>query len=259
MAKRANTMLGRAREHLRRIGRQALPLSTRRTLVRLTRWPPVGWVRFGQLRRVTPVSPDFGAERGQPIDRYYIEAFLTRHAEDIQGHVLEIGDDMYTRQFGGGRVTRSDVLHVAEKRPRVTLIGDLSNADHIPADTFDCIVLTQTLQYIYDLPAAIRTVHRSLRPGGAALVTVPGISKISRYDMDHWGSYWSFTSCSVQRLFGTVFPATHVEVGAHGNVLSTIAFLHGLAAQELKRRELDYVDRDYELLITLRAVKPKAA
>jgi glycosyltransferase involved in cell wall biosynthesis len=36
-------------------------------------WPPVGWVRIGSLRRVTPISQVFGFDRGQPIDRYYIE------------------------------------------------------------------------------------------------------------------------------------------------------------------------------------------
>jgi hypothetical protein len=35
-----------------------------------------------------------------------------------------------------------------------------------------------------------------------------------------------------------------------------MAFLQGLACDELKRRELAYHDPDYELIITVRAVKP---
>jgi SAM-dependent methyltransferase len=249
-------VLSDLKARLRQFGRARLPAVTRRALVRLTRWPPVGWVRFGDLRRLTPVSPDFGAERGLPIDRYYIQAFLARHTGDVRGHVLEIGDDTYTRQYGGDRVTRSDVLHVAERRPKVTLIGDLTQADHIASATFDCIILTQTLQYIYHLTAAVRTVHRILKPGGVVLVTVPGISKISRYDMDRWGSYWSFTSCSVQRLFEEVFPPDKLEVNAYGNVLTAVASLEGLAAQELKQRELEAADPDYEMVVTVRVVKP---
>jgi SAM-dependent methyltransferase len=244
-------------ERLRRFGRSRLSAGTRRKLVRLTRWPPVGFVRFGQLRRTSPISPDFGLERGRPVDRYYIDAFIARHAADVQGNVLEIGDNTYTLRHGGGRVTRGDVLHVAEHRPNVTIIGDLARADHIPGDSFDCIILTQTLQCIYDLNAAISTVYRILKPGGVVLVTIPGISKLSRYDMDRWGSYWSFTTCSAKRLFGAVFPEANVAVNAHGNVLAAISFLHGLAAHELKPRELDAVDPDYELLITVRAVKPE--
>ena len=56
-----------------------------------------------------------------------------------------------------------DVLHVTEGNPKATFIGDLANnADHIPSDVFDCVFLTQTLQLIYDVPAALKTLHRIL-------------------------------------------------------------------------------------------------
>jgi SAM-dependent methyltransferase len=243
------------KEQLRSFAQQILPVTARRKIVGFTRWPPVRLVRFGSLRRLKPISQLWGTERGQPIDRYYIEQFLTAHIQDVNGHVLEIGDNNYTRKFGGDRVTQSDVLHVAEHKPQVTIIGDLTNADHIPSDTFDCIILTQVLQVIYDVPAALRTVQRILKPGGVALVTTAGISKISRYDMDRWGYYWNFTTCSIQRLFEAVFPTTNIQVEAYGNVLAAIAFLHGLASNELRQKELAYIDPDYELLITVRAVK----
>ena len=240
---------------LKGLGRRLFPLSVRRKIVRLTRWPPIGRVRFGSLRRLRPISPEWGMDRGKPIDRYYVERFLAQNAADIQGRVLEIGDNSYTRAYGGERVTRSDVLHVAEDRPQVTIIGDLTTADHIPSDSFDCIILTQTLQAIYDVPAAIATVQRILKPRGSVLATVAGISKISRYDMDRWGYYWSFTTASARRLFEEAFPPPNVQVKAHGNVLASIAFLHGLAVKELRARELDAVDPDFEMLITIRAVK----
>jgi len=216
----------------------------------------VGRVRFGSLRRVTPISREFGYDRGQPIDRYYIENFLAFHAEDVRGRVLEIGDASYTLQFGGSRVTTSDVLHVTEGNPQATIVADLTNADHIKSDTFDCVILTQTLHLTYDVPSTIQTLFRILKPGGVLLATFPGISHIAR---DEWGDswFWAFTTQSAQRLFGEVFPAENVEVEAHGNVLTAIAFLHGLAVQELLQKELDYRDTYYELLVTLRAVKPQ--
>jgi SAM-dependent methyltransferase len=238
------------------MGRRFLSVSTRRQIVRLTRWPPVGWVRFSSFRRLNPISPFWGMERGKPIDRYYIEWFLDKFQEDVGGRVLEIGDNIYTRQFGGERVKESVVLHVAEQKEHVTLIGSLTDAATIPADSFDCFICTQTLQTIFDVQSAINNIFRGLKPGGVALVTVPGISKISRYDMDRWGYYWSFTSKSAQRLFEVKFPSANIQVEAHGNVLAAIAFLHGLAVEELKQKELDYLDPDYELLITIRAVKP---
>jgi Methyltransferase domain len=247
------------KQYLQSIGRRMLPLSTRRALVRMTRWPPVGWVRFGSLGRLRPISPAWGSERGLPIDRYYVERFLAAHSQDIHGCVLEMGDNSYTRRYGGERVLKSEVLHVAEQKPGVTIIGDLTSAAHIPSDSFDSIVLTQTLQAIYDVPAALNTVRRVLKPGGVVLATIPGISKISRYDMDRWGYYWSFTTRSAQRLFESAFPAENIQVTAYGNVLAAIAFLHGVATEELRKKELDYVDPDYELLITVRARKPLSA
>jgi hypothetical protein len=77
--------------------------------------------------------------------------------------------------------------------------------------------------------------------------------------MDRWGHYWSFTSRSVRQLFEEVFPPTSVAVEAHGNVLAATAFLQGLASEELQTSELEHRDPDYEVLITVRAVKPEVA
>jgi hypothetical protein len=205
------------------------------------------------LRRTTPISRQFGFDRGQPIDRYYIENFLAYHANDIRGRVLEIGDASYTRRFGGNRVTLGDVLHVTQGNPQATIVADLTRADHIPSDAFDCIVLprpyTTSTTYVGDPDD-----QRILKPGGVLLATFPGISQIAT---DEWGSswYWTFTSQSARRLSEEVFPAENVKVEAHGNVLTAISFLHGLAVEELHQEELDSWEPGYEVLITLRAVK----
>jgi SAM-dependent methyltransferase len=213
-------------------------------------------VRWGGFRRLTPISGAWGFDRGLPVDRYYIENFLAGHADDIQGHVLEIMDAAYTRRFGGKQVQKSDVLDVADGNPNATIVADLTSAEHIPSETFDCIIFTQTLLLIYQLHPAIETLHRILKPGGVVLGTVPGITKISREDMCRSGQYWSFTTLSIQRLFEEVFPAKQVEVKAYGNVLTASAFLYGLAAEELHKAELNYHDPDYEMIISVRAVKP---
>jgi SAM-dependent methyltransferase len=212
-------------------------------------------VRFGSLRRLTPISREFGFDRGQPIDRYYIENFLARHADDIRGRVLEIKDASYTRRYGGNRVEQSDVLDVAENNQQATIFADLTRADHIPSDTFDCIIFTQTLQLIYDMHSAIRTLQRVLKPGGVLLATLPGISQTGPAEgSEHWN--WRFTTLSARRLFEESFPAEHVEVATHGNVLSASAFLYGLAAEELHHEELEHHDPYYEVSITIRTTKP---
>ena len=242
------------------LARGTIPISVRHWLwakwKRIDYTPPVGWLRFGGLRRVTPLSRDFGYDRGTPVDRYYIEGFLSAHASDIHGRVLEIADNTYTRRFGGDRVTASDVLHVEAGDPSATIVGDLTCADHIPSENFDCVILTQTLQLIYDVPAVLRTVKRILKPGGVVLATMPGISPISRYDMERWGHFWAFTTRSTRRLFEGVFPQDHVQITAYGNVLTAASFLYGMATEELRQDELEYFDPDYELIIAVRAVKP---
>lgn len=217
--------------------------------------PPVGCVTLGDLRRLTPISRRFGYDRGLPIDRYYIERFLEQHSNQVRGRVLEIGDNEYTRRFGGSRVTRSDILHVAEGNPQATFVGDLAAADHLPSDAFDCVVLTQTLHLIYDLRLAMRTLCRILKPGGVLLATVPGISQL---EDGAWAEswHWSLTSLSARKLLEEVFPASAVKVEAHGNVLASIAFLEGLAAEELHAEELACRDPLYPLLITMAATKP---
>ena len=224
-------------------------------LRRAGRWPPRGAIRFGALRQSTPISRVFGFDRGQPIDRFYVEAFLQMHAGDIRGHVLEVAGDQYARRFGGDRVTRCDVLHVETGRPGATIVADLTDAPRIPSDSFDCIICTQTLQHIYRVADAIATLYRSLKPGGVLLTTVPGISQISRFDMDRWGDYWRFTTLSTRLLCEERFQPSNTSIEAHGNVLAAVAFLHGLAAEDLRPEELDHRDADYELVITARAVK----
>ena len=217
--------------------------------------PPLGQVRFGDLRRVEPLTRSFGFERGQPVDRYYIERFLERHAADVRGRVLEIGEDIYTRRFGRDRVHVADVLDLKADNPRATFVADLTRAEQVPSEAFDCVIFTQTLQFIYDAPAAIRTLHRILKPGGVLLGTFPAVSQICRYDMERWGDYWRFTTASIRRLLGDAFGPERVTVGSYGNVLAAASFLYGLAAEDLRPRELDAHDPDYELLIVGRAVR----
>jgi SAM-dependent methyltransferase len=214
-----------------------------------------GQIDFGSLRRLTPVSDVWGLDRGNPIDRYYIDGFLERHSEDIRGRVLEINDPRYTKRFGGDRVERSDVLHPFPGNPEATVVADLADAPQIADGSFDCVICTQTLLFVYDIPGAFRTLHRILAPGGVVFVTVPGFCRISQGDRDTFGDWWRFTSQSVRRLFEETFGQDGLLVEAHGNVLAATAQLYGIAAEELTGPELDHRDPDFEVVVAARAVK----
>lgn len=212
---------------------------------------PVGAVRWGSLRRTSPISQLHGYDRGKPVDRHYIEHFLSTWSADIQGHVLEIKDPNYTKQFGGEHVSKSDVLDVDETNPRATIIADLNAATELASDAFDCIIFTQTLQYIYRRDLALRDLHRSLRPGGVLLMTVPGVTLACKREPWHW----SFTPLAVAQILGEQFDPANIEIRAYGNLLAATAFLYGLCAEELGSSELAINDPEYPLIIGARAVK----
>ena len=216
-----------------------------------TLWKPVS---FGSFTEVEPISRDFGFDRGLPIDRHYIEIFLKKHAGDIQGRVLEIGDASYCRQFGGGRIERQEVLHVHQGAPEATIVGDLSQPGVLPADSLDCAVLTQTLHLIYDMKAALIELRRGMKPGGVVLATVPGITPVAR---DEWGAtwYWSLTRIAAERLFGEVFGPANVTVQQFGNVYAATAFVQGVATEEVSRAKLDILDEQYPVILGVRAVR----
>jgi len=216
--------------------------------------PPVGKVDFGDFNSLYPLSKEFGFDRGGAIDRYYIENFLEKESGSIKGRVLEIGDNSYTLQYGKNNVKKSDILHVNESNKAATIIGDISNAPQIPDDSFDCIILTQTLHLIYDFKAALNTCYRILKPGGTLLLTVPGITPI---DHDQWKEtwYWSFTDKAMKMLITEIFPEGKCEVNNFGNVHVASSFLYGLGLKEMTKEKLDRHDPHFQVVVTVKAVK----
>jgi hypothetical protein len=212
----------------------------------------LGSFQFGDFASVTPACADFGYNRGLPIDRYYVEAFLAARSADIRGRALEIGDASYCRRFG--KVIHQDVLHVDARAPGATITGDLSQPGVLPTGVFDCMIITQTLHLIYNMPAAIREMHNALKPGGVVLLTSPGISRVDRGDWkDTW--YWLLTQHSIRRLFSEAFGDENCEVGVHGNVYAATCFLQGLALEEVDRSKLDVLDPSFAVIVTVRARK----
>ncbi len=215
---------------------------------RIQRFVEPAWL--GTLRRTKPLSEHWGTERGTPVDRYYIARFLQRYRADIHGRVLEVKDSGYTDRFGND-ITGRDVLDIDPANRAATILADLACADEIPSESFDCFILTQTLQYIYELGSALRHAWRILRPGGVLLVTVPGLSRLAPPLVD----YWHFTPGGCARLLAEIFGPGAVSVYSYGNVLAATAVLTGMAAEELRARELLARDVRYPVIIAARAVK----
>ena len=204
-------------------------------------------------RRSGPIDDDWGFSRGTPIDRWYIERFLSAHATDIRGDVLEVRDDRYTRRFGSG-IRTSTVLDVDPANPDATLVGDLEQPGSLPTERYDCIVLTQTLHYVFDVRAAVEAVHQALKPGGVCLATIPVISRLDWAARDT-GEHWRITPHGATRLFGDRFGAEHSTITAHGNTRTAVAFLLGLPAEDLAPRELSTDEPLFPVVVTVHATK----
>jgi SAM-dependent methyltransferase len=119
-------------------------------------------------------------------------------------------------------------------------------------------VLTQTLHFVFDMRAAVATLHQALKPGGVLLTTTPGISPVDRGE---WGKtwYWSLTAPAVRALLSERFRLNDIAVEAHGNVFAATAFLYGLALEELKQADLDVNDESFPVIVAARAVKAENA
>ncbi|WP_143959953.1 class I SAM-dependent methyltransferase [Litoribacter populi] len=216
--------------------------------------PRLGKVDFGDLKRAEPISRNFGFERGKPVDRFYIERFLDENSHLIKGRVLEIGDNAYTLQFGKENVSQSDVLHYNNSNGKATITGDLTNLPQVEDGSFDCIILTQTLQFIYEKESALKTCRRILKPNGALLMTVPGISPLDDFEFGH-NYFWNFTKQGVEELMKTVFPYADTKVDHHGNMFTAISFLNGISLNEIDPSLLEKSDKHIQMLISCRSIK----
>ena len=204
---------------------------------------------LGSLGSIEPISAAWGYDRGLPVDRWYIERFLDEHRGDVTGRVLEVKDSGYTERFGHG-VTERAVLDIDASNPRATHVADLASGEGLASRAFDCFVLTQTLQYVFEFHAAIATIHRLLRPGGVLLATVPVVSRVTDPPLT---DLWRFTPLGLRQSLAQSFGQDHVEVSAHGNVLTQVAFLAGLAAEDLTEDELAADDPRFPLIACARA------
>ena len=211
-------------------------------------------VQWGSFRNIHPFNRDFGAFEGTAIDRYYIENFLHDESTLIKGNVLEIAESRYTKKYASG-IYKAHVLQLDKAVSQNDIVGDLVTGKGLSDEQFDCIILTQTLPFIYDLHSALGNLRRILKPNGVILATLSGISQISRFDMDRWGDYWRFTGLSSRKVFSEFFPIENIVIKEYGNALAATAFIQGIVAEELEKEELDYYDQDYPVSICVKVLK----
>lgn len=201
---------------------------------------------------IKPVSNQYGLERGTPIDRIYVERFLEKSKKVITGKCLEIAENTYTLKYG--REVEPFILHVEGWGENV-IKGNLETGEGIKEEFFDCVIITQTLMFTYDLKNVAKNIYKMLKTGGTALITVSGIAPISKYDAENWGSYYSFHKDAMRKMFEPLFGEKNVKVESYGNVKTAIGILYGLCYEDLQKNDLDVNDELYPVIIAVQAKK----
>lgn len=204
---------------------------------------------------IKPLSYLWGTDRGLPVHRYYLEQFLSEFASDIRGTCLEFQDPQYTPRFGGSAVAKLDILHVDDSNPQATLVADLTKANNLPTDHFDCIICTHVLQSIFEVGKAVSEMYRILKPGGVLHVAVPNVSMCDTF----YHEMWRFTPEGLEVLLAGVFGSNNVTLRAYGNSLTAAGEIRGVVVREFSPAELDIHDPRFAVEVCARAVKPGQA
>jgi len=194
--------------------------------------------------------------------RYYWERYLQEHQADIRGTALEIGTTDAIRKFGGIVVTRAEAIDLSPHSPEVTVVADLSRADDVPSERYDCFVNQFTMHLIYDAEAALYHAIRILKPGGVLLINFSCVDYYFPCGLDMGTGeplflYRWYTPIQVENLLRSLdLRAEDYTLDIYGNLFTRIAYQMNMPAEELTRRELQYVDAGHPLLICARVVKP---
>jgi SAM-dependent methyltransferase len=224
------------------------------------RLPLVRRLRCVDLRRLHPLGD--GRQRGLPIVRHFWAQFLEQHRADIRGRGLEIGTTATIRQYGGASLTDADAIDLVSHSPEITVVADLTEADGVAADTYDCFVNQFTMHLIYDLDSALYHSLRILKPGGVLLVNFPSVEYCFARGLDMGTGaplfvFWQFTALQVENLLRRAgLSDGDFELELYGNLFTRVAYQMNMPAEELTRDELEYADPGHPLLICVRAVKP---
>lgn len=243
-----STSMRRAKNLPKRILRKTIPGWLRRS------------VRAIQLRRLRPWAD--GKQIGTPVVRHYWECFLKKYCADVRGHALEIGTIGTVRKWGGAAVTQADAIDLKAHSPEVTVVADLTRADDLPANVYDCFINQFTMHLIYDLSAALYHSIRMLKPGGVLLINFSCMDYYYHRGLDMGTGaplylYWWFTPIGVQNLLRHAgLSGEDYQMEIFGNLFARHAYQMNLPAEELTAEELNYSDPAHPLLICVRVTKP---
>jgi SAM-dependent methyltransferase len=199
---------------------------------------PPGEVEFGDLRRGLPLCPLFGMSRGTPIDRYYLEQFISEIRQEVTGTTLEIGGAKdNARHYGFTKCSDYKVMDLDTSRS-ADIVADAHSREACLPDSFDSVVIFNVLEHCERPWVVLENIRIWLRSGGKVFCMVPNAQRVHPHPKD----YWRFLPHALALLFAEF---QIVKLVVYGSLLTSIASLAGIAAEELATEELSRSDNDY--------------
>jgi len=143
------------------------------------------------------------------FDNYYMTKYRTDDAPYSDARLFSLAECV-KKYRGDNRSFR--VLDIGgmdgELAQRINSIGLLClitgvGLDHLDVKDNDGVILSHTLEHIYDIPAMFARIKRALKPGGLLFIEVPIWFDYSDLTYDnHWQHINKFRSKDLDSIFG---------------------------------------------------------
>ena len=151
-----------------------------------------------QRRRLEEIAAAHGLLHTLSLARYRLhEHLLTLIARHAEGTCLDAGSGRSpyktALERAGGSVTSTDV---EDRAGHLNLVADIQDMPQIASASIDTILCTQVLEHLPRPWDALEEVSRVLRPGGAAILSVPHLSIIHEAPHD----YFRYTRYGLEEL-----------------------------------------------------------
>lgn len=145
------------------------------------------------------------------LDRLLLWNGVAAAAPALRGRMLDVGcgdrpyapllkniESYWGIEHPGAVMNVESALRVSFKRLQ-GIVSAFADASEIPfvENSFDSVLCTEVLEHVPDPGIVLKEIRRVLRPGGAAVFTVPFVGELHQVPYD----FWRFTPYGLKKLF----------------------------------------------------------
>lgn len=211
--------------------------------------------RWGSFLRAAPFSDDDQREPGTPIDSFYVRAFVDANLDAVRGRVLAARDTELVDRSAVGRVSSVDVFDIDPYNVSAKILTDLCDPVAFDPASYDCIIVTQTIQRLADPALGLKVLWSALRPGGSILLSSPVVAPVDRaHGINR--DLWRYSSYGLQTLVRSVLPDAQCSACDFGSLATAIGFIAGIPKERMPQRALAWHDERVPVVACARLDRP---